>query len=142
MLSCITDKSFFLHHTSFANILAQLFSYIPSSTKIPENVFEILFIQRASNKSNQHSGQLAFPGGKCDGEETDLEAVVREVLEEVGLDVVAPQNFIKYLGRSGKNFPHSPLMKCSLAVFFDFKGNQVKVNPSEIQDHKWVLTCL
>src|SRR5690242_10073707 len=28
---------------------------------------EVFFIKRATNEGDRHSGQVAFPGGKCDG---------------------------------------------------------------------------
>ena len=37
-----------------------------------------------------HSGQIAFPGGSIDGDETPVEAALREGWEEVGVDPDAP----------------------------------------------------
>ena len=45
----------------------------------------VLLTQRASHLRN-HSGQIAFPGGKIDEGETPLAAALREAREEIGLD--------------------------------------------------------
>ena len=37
-----------------------------------------------------HSGQIAFPGGSIDGDETPVQAALREGWEEVGIDPSAP----------------------------------------------------
>jgi 8-oxo-dGTP pyrophosphatase MutT (NUDIX family) len=45
----------------------------------------VLLTQRA-DKMRRHAGQIAFPGGRCEGGETPWEAALREAHEEVGLD--------------------------------------------------------
>ncbi|MEO0547985.1 MAG: CoA pyrophosphatase [Pseudomonadota bacterium] len=44
----------------------------------------VLLTQRAEHL-NSHKGQIAFPGGKIDGDETPIEAALREAHEEIGL---------------------------------------------------------
>jgi 8-oxo-dGTP pyrophosphatase MutT (NUDIX family) len=49
---------------------------------------ELLFIKRAARDDDPWSGQIAFPGGRRDPEDSSLEdTVVRETFEEVGLDL-------------------------------------------------------
>lgn len=45
----------------------------------------VLLTQRAA-ALRQHSGQIAFPGGKIDDKETPLVAALRETMEEIGLE--------------------------------------------------------
>lgn len=67
----------------------------------PAARFQSIFIQRAIDPSDIHSGQLAFPGGHVDNNENDFEAAVREVKEEIGLTL---NESSVYLGKLPKNF--------------------------------------
>ncbi len=58
--------------------------------------WHLLFIRRASNDRDRHSGQVAFPGGRVDPGDASCEAAaLREAEEEIGL---APAN-VDVLGR-------------------------------------------
>jgi len=51
-----------------------------------EGQWQILFIRRAHNERDRHSGQVAFPGGRI--EDTDahaIDAALRETHEEIGV---------------------------------------------------------
>jgi 8-oxo-dGTP pyrophosphatase MutT (NUDIX family) len=48
---------------------------------------ELLLIKRAAFPGDPWSGHMAFPGGRREGGEEDLETAVRETREEVGLDL-------------------------------------------------------
>jgi 8-oxo-dGTP pyrophosphatase MutT (NUDIX family) len=50
---------------------------------------DMCLIKRADRKGDRWSGDVALPGGKVDKDETPLEAVKREVKEEIGLDLDA-----------------------------------------------------
>jgi 8-oxo-dGTP pyrophosphatase MutT (NUDIX family) len=58
---------------------------------------EILYIKRSSHPSDPWSGNVAFPGGKREEFEQDYQAAVREVREEINLDLEAGP--FAYLGR-------------------------------------------
>jgi 8-oxo-dGTP pyrophosphatase MutT (NUDIX family) len=60
----------------------------------PEGDTRVLLTRRSSRLRN-HSGEVAFPGGKVDPGETLEEAALREAHEEVGLD---PRH-VRILGR-------------------------------------------
>ncbi len=53
-----------------------------------------VLLTRRSEALRRHSGQVAFPGGRMEGEETPVQAAVRESMEEVGLD----PRFVRPLG--------------------------------------------
>ncbi|MGB3406472.1 MAG: CoA pyrophosphatase [Jannaschia sp.] len=44
-----------------------------------------LMLTKRSSKLRHHPGQIAFPGGKMDAGESEVEAALREAREEVGL---------------------------------------------------------
>ncbi len=49
--------------------------------------WEVLFIRRTERQGDQHSGQVAFPGGKFEPNDADIEfTAIREANEEIGLD--------------------------------------------------------
>lgn len=60
--------------------------------EIEDNI-EILFTRRSINLSH-HPGQISFPGGRLEMNETPLEAAYREIEEEVGIK----GNHIEFLG--------------------------------------------
>jgi 8-oxo-dGTP pyrophosphatase MutT (NUDIX family) len=63
----------------------------------------LLLTERATSL-RQHSGQIAFPGGRIDGDESVLTAAYREAEEEIGLDrsVVRPVGYLDpYLSTTG-----------------------------------------
>lgn len=70
----------------------------------------VLFTQRTDHLP-AHGGQISFPGGKIDGDETPLSAALREAEEEIGLS--AP--FIEPIGyldryRTGTGFSITPVV--------------------------------
>ncbi|UWQ18115.1 CoA pyrophosphatase [Jannaschia sp. M317] len=54
-----------------------------------------LMLTKRSSRLRHHPGQIAFPGGKIDGDETPEQAALREANEEVGL----PADCAHLLGR-------------------------------------------
>ena len=56
---------------------------------------ELLLIQRAEQANDPWSGQMAFPGGRAEPDDGDLQATaVRETAEELGLDLAADGEFL------------------------------------------------
>lgn len=56
---------------------------------------ELLYIQRAHHENDPWSGNIAFPGGKANPDESLRAAAERETAEEIGLDLAEAL----YLGR-------------------------------------------
>lgn len=96
-MSRITEKN---------EIEARLAANQPRSLEIPgfrraavlvplldaEDGLEILLTVRSAKLSN-HAGEIAFPGGRVEPGETDLQAALRETHEEVGL-IVSPEEVL------------------------------------------------
>ncbi|CAD7973212.1 unnamed protein product [Amoebophrya sp. A25] len=59
----------------------------PHSTKTAASPFEAFLILRQRRQGDPWSGQVAFPGGKCESDESLLEGCLREVREEIGVDL-------------------------------------------------------
>lgn len=92
-MSALTDKN---------EIEGRLAAYQPRSLEIPgfrraavlvplldgEDGLELLLTVRSA-KLSHHAGEIAFPGGRVEPGETDLQAALRETHEEVGLVVSA-----------------------------------------------------
>jgi 8-oxo-dGTP pyrophosphatase MutT (NUDIX family) len=58
--------------------------------------WHLLFIRRAENVHDDHSGQVAFPGGRHEPDDPNLESTaLREAKEELGL----PPDEVRLLGR-------------------------------------------
>ena len=109
----------------------------------PEGLIEMLFIQRSVNENDRHSGQIAFPGGRCDNDENDKVASEREANEEVGLDLADGSKFL-YLGKLDKNFfiYRRKYKNCWIGVnlFFCLSVDDIEVKESsaEVRTHFWV----
>jgi len=79
----------------------------PAAVLVPvvmhEDEATVLFTERATGLRD-HSGQIAFPGGKIDAHETPLDAALREAEEEIGLErrLIRPLGFLdSYLSSTG-----------------------------------------
>lgn len=106
------------------------------------NLLDVLFIQRQINEKDLHSGQIALPGGHVDGDESDFQAILREVREEVGLKLMENKNTL-YLGKFPRNFYCYPKKDGNLHltahVFLLISGsNEIILDPKELRAFKWV----
>ncbi len=95
----------------------------------------VLLIRRAEREGDPWSGQVAFPGGKMQGEDrTARDTAVRETMEEVGIDLGRSAEF---LGYGGVATTHTGTMDVVPAVF-ELKES-VKVKPNgEVASFRWV----
>jgi 8-oxo-dGTP pyrophosphatase MutT (NUDIX family) len=88
-----------------------------------------VLLTRRSDSLRNHTGQVAFPGGRCDPGETPWETAIREAWEEVGLD----PGHVEIAGLStalqtGAGFDITPV------VAFVRPGFTLKPNPDEVAD--------
>jgi 8-oxo-dGTP pyrophosphatase MutT (NUDIX family) len=102
----------------------------PSAVLLPlvqRDTLQVLLTQRAASLSN-HSGQIAFAGGRMDASDTDAVAcALREAREEIGLDAA----HIEVLGTlapytTGTAFEITPV------VALVRPGFALDLNPSEV----------
>lgn len=72
--------------------------------------WSILFTRRSEHLA-AHSGQIAFPGGAVEGEETLEQAAIREAQEEVGI----PPERVELIGRLDDVITHSGFLVAPFA---------------------------
>ncbi|KAJ3269708.1 hypothetical protein HDV01_001096 [Terramyces sp. JEL0728] len=102
---------------------------------------EIFYIRRANNARDRWSSHIAFPGGKRERNETDLEACKREVLEEVGWDLDGAE--FQHIGRLDDREVKAPassrrVMVLCCFVFLQKEAAVIKTDPNEISVVYWV----
>lgn len=87
------------HHKCYSEFesLAELQNSDFLSDCITDDNVSLFFIKRAIREHDVWSGHVAFPGGYLNENESDLDAVKREVMEEVGVDLNHPD--VHWLGR-------------------------------------------
>lgn len=68
--------------------------HIVAVTAVIKNKNKVLIVKRNSNEV-AHPGKWAFPGGKVEKGETIIDALKREVLEEVGLEIDDWKKYLK-----------------------------------------------
>ena len=86
----------------------------------------ILFEVRAK-KLNSQPGDICFPGGKIDGDETPKEAALREMFEELGIENISIINELDTVVRYDGIIIHP-----YLGIIENIK--EIKINESEV-DH-------
>ncbi len=87
-----------------------------------------LLLTRRSAKLRNHPGQWAFPGGRLDPGETPVETALREMREEVALDVAAD----RVLGRLDDFVTRSGFVMTPIVVWAG-QGAQTTPNPGEVE---------
>jgi 8-oxo-dGTP pyrophosphatase MutT (NUDIX family) len=98
------------------------------------NHLQMLIIRRAQHAGDPWSGDLAFPGGKVDAEDTSAKAAAeREALEEIGLDLTPTE----YLGQLD-DLPGA-FLPVRISCFAYFLPHPVifKLN-HEVADYQWL----
>lgn len=82
---------------------------------IIENDNQILCVQRGENRYDYISGKYEFPGGKLEIGETEEEALKREILEELELDIQIKEKYliVNHVYPHFKIIMHSFLCSCT-----------------------------
>jgi len=79
---------------------------------------EIVFIERAHHVADPWSGQMAFPGGRCELNDIDLaETARRETQEEIGVDLAMAKRLGRLDDLQGRHGGRSIEMQISCFVF-------------------------
>lgn len=86
----------------------------PAAVLIPviDRTDATVLLTRRADTLSKHPGQIAFPGGTVDGDETVTEAALREANEEVGLTAAHVRTVVGQLPRyaSGSGFLVTPVI--------------------------------
>ncbi|MAF90860.1 MAG: CoA pyrophosphatase [Bdellovibrionota bacterium] len=105
----------------------------------PNAIPEVFYMKRAENPEDRWAGQIGFPGGKKEGNESDLETAERETLEEVGFDPNVDGSFWGALnsvearkGGSRLGFGIYPFL------YRVSQKPQIIPDPAEVADTYWV----
>jgi 8-oxo-dGTP pyrophosphatase MutT (NUDIX family) len=79
---------------------------------------EIVFIERAFHAADPWSGQMAFPGGRCEPRDLNpLATACRETQEEIGVDLLAAEPLGRLDDLQGRHGGRSREMVISCFVF-------------------------
>jgi 8-oxo-dGTP diphosphatase len=90
----------------------------------------VLAAKRAENRG--YPGQWEFPGGKLEAGETPLQAAVREIREELAVDVDNPRE----VGRSVHHYPEFTVELVFVRADWNGKGKLVQTEHPEV---RWCL---
>jgi 8-oxo-dGTP pyrophosphatase MutT (NUDIX family) len=100
---------------------------------------EILLIRRADRAGDPWSGHLALPGGRSEpGDPTPLAIAVREVREEVGIDLSRGGRILGRLGTVRTLDPRLPRIAVHPFVALAPAGAAPRPDPAEVKDAFWL----
>lgn len=92
------------------------------------DAWHLLFIRRAKNEHDRHSGQVAFPGGATERGDAHAEhTALRETREEIGLD----SSRIKVIGALNAYYTISHFEVSPIVGIVQWPSN-LKLEPSEV----------
>jgi len=84
------------HHPTIVETTPHIRSAVALVLRVGEEGIEALFMERASRDDDPWSGNICFPGGKVEDEDSSPQQTAeRETMEEIGLDL----SVSIYLGR-------------------------------------------
>ena len=89
-----------------------------------------VLLTRRADTLRRHTGQVAFPGGRCDPGETPWETALREAHEEIGLD----RSHVELAGLSTPYRTAGTGYQIMPVVGFIRPGFNLTPNPDEVAD--------
>ena len=99
---------------------------------------EMFFIERAENKNDPWSGQIAFPGGNSDSSDQDSAATARrETDEEVGITLAVDSQLARLDDQPGRHNNQDISLIISCFVFNLDTPQSVSHSP-EVGDSFWI----
>lgn len=105
------------------------------------DTLEVLLIKRATRRGDPWSGDVAFPGGHVETGETDVEAAVRETMEEIGLDLSDEAKF-EYLTDLPKQRMNTQkgAMEVFPHIFLDITSDNTGGDTNNNKEHSFTLS--
>jgi len=98
---------------------------------------EMLFIKRAASTRDRFSGDVAFPGGKRDPGESGMQTVIREVHEEIGIDL-EQRDAWEFLGQLHEQRLLEHVVCCYVFMQLLPQTPPLKLQASEVAGVAWV----
>lgn len=103
-----------------------------------KNEIEMLFIKRTSRGGDRWSGDVAFPGGFLDINESDKQGVIREVYEELGLNLSNSNEFYWFGRLKDITLGHERTITPHLFCYLGKNEPILKIEPNEVADVQWI----
>lgn len=116
--------------------MKQRFTVVPAVYVVFRKDEKILLLRRFN--TGYHDGEYSLPAGHLDGGESAVQAAIREVQEEVGVELAATQlKFVHMMHRQS----HEPELHERIDIFFEatvWRGTPTNKEPHKHDDLCWV----
>ena len=110
---------------------------VASLVRVEDQDLKVLFVKRVKNPADAWSGQMAFPGGKRDAKDLNLEqTVIRETLEETSINLLEGSRFLGVMDAMGGAL--TPKMKVLPFVVLLNHEPSIKLNEKELEGFFWI----
>jgi len=107
---------------------------------IIEHDSKILCVQRGSSKLEYISNKWEFPGGKIEADETAVDAIIREIKEELHITIMTPTFFTTVIHQYPDFKIKLDFFNCSTAnrdIVLTEHINSVWLSPPEMKALDW-----
>ena len=104
-----------------------------------ETLLDLLFIHRAEHPDDPWSGQMAFPGGRAEADDRDLQATaVRETREEIGIDLAVAADSLGSLDETRAVSRMRPVDLTITPFVFRLRASGDPVLSDEVRSVHWI----